>query len=192
VSEETLARMVDALQACDRAAIEGLFTDDVSLRALLPRRDVQLTGAAEAAALMIGWFADSTDRARVAYDISTVGDTWRVSYRFTLREAGADLVVEQHAYCRFADDGRISAIRLICSGFRPTGANLQAFGEGCATLTPRIAQAMRGLASGQTLAVLTDDPAAPDGIAAWSRMTGHEIVSVTAEPGGLRFLLRHR
>lgn len=191
MNEATLERMVEAIQSADRAALEDLFTEDVSLRALLPRRDVQLTGAAEAAALMAGWFADSTDRACVAYDATVVGDTWRVSYRFTVREAGADLVVEQHAYCRFTN-GRISAIRLLCSGFRPDGPHLEAFGDGCATLTPRIAQAMRGLASGQTLSVLTDDPAAPDGIAAWSRMTGHEIVSVTTEPGGLRFLLRHR
>jgi TusA-related sulfurtransferase len=118
-----------------------------------------------------------------------------VAWRFTLCEAGADLVVEQHAYCTVAA-GRIVAIRLICSGFRPAEggaeATLDALGDGCSTLTPRIAAAMRELAPGDVLAVLCDDPAAPDGIAAWSRLTGHELIDAAIDPAGARFLIRHR
>jgi TusA-related sulfurtransferase/ketosteroid isomerase-like protein len=191
MTEIALTRMVDALEARDRAALEGVFAQEVALRASLPRRDVERVGAAEASGVMLGWFADCTSVKRIAFDVGTVGDVWHVSYRFALRESEVDLVVEQHAYCRF-DDGRISSIRLICSGFRPRGAHLHALGEGCATLTPRIATAIRALAPGQVLTVHTDDPAAPDGIAAWSRMTGHEIVAVTADEGGTQFQLRHK
>lgn len=192
--------MIDALEAADTPALQSVFADDVKLRASLPRSDVERTGRADAAALMVGWFADATDITRVHSAVEAVGDVWRASYRFTLRESGADLVVEQHAYCT-CKDGLIAAIRVMCSGFRAAVSadtvaavdiGLDALGEGCATLTPRIASAMRTLAPGQLLAVLTDDPAAPDGIAAWSRLTGHEIVGTIAEPDGTRYLLRHQ
>jgi len=190
-----LTGLVDALGAGDRGALERLLAEDVHLRAALPRRDVERTGRAEAAALMLGWFSDATDIARAHRAVDRVGDVWRVSYRFTLRENGVALVVEQHAYCAVAD-GLIASIRLLCSGSRPAGAAtladvwLDARGEGCATLTPRIATTMRGLRAGQVLAVLTDDPSAPDGLAAWSRLTGHEIMARSAEPGGTNFFIR--
>jgi TusA-related sulfurtransferase len=193
--ESVLHRMVDALEATDRAGLEGVLASDVRLRASLPRRDVERSGRGEAADLMLAWYSDSTNIARVHSVVDSIGDVWHAGWRFTLQEAGADLVVEQHAYCTVTD-GLIESIRIICSGFRPAGTasavTLDALGEGCATLTPRIAAAMRSLASGQSLAVLTDDPAAPDGIAAWSRLTGHAVVATSAERGGTRFLLRHR
>lgn len=200
-----LNEMIDALEMADGEALAGLLAQDVRLRASLPRRDIERIGPADAAAVMAGWFADATDITRLHSAVEAVGDVWRASYRFQLREAGEDLVAEQHAYATI-EDGLITALRLICSGFRPAGAGtetepdgqavaetrLDALGEGCATLTPRIASAMRTLASGQLLAVLTDDPGAPGGIAAWSRMTGHAIVGTSAEPGGgTRYYLRH-
>jgi tRNA 2-thiouridine synthesizing protein A len=197
--ESLLGRMVDALEAVDRAGLDAVLAEDVTLRASLPRRDVQCSGRAEAAELMLGWFRDGTGIVRVWHTVERVADVWHVAWRFTLCEAGADLVVEQHAYCTVAA-GRIVAIRLICSGFRAAEAGaeagaeatLDALGDGCSTLTPRIAAAMRELAPGAVLAVLCDDPAAPDGIAAWSRLTGHELIGAAFEPAGARFLIRHR
>ena len=69
---------------------------------------------------------------------------------------------------------------------------IDALGDGCATLTPRVAAAMRQLDSGQVLAVLSDDPAAAEGIAAWSRLTGHAVVAAAPEGAGTRFYLRHK
>jgi TusA-related sulfurtransferase len=198
--ESVLHRLIDALESADGPGLEGVLAHDVRLRASLPRRDVERVGRAGAAELMLGWFRDATGIARVWSAVERVGDVWHAGFRFTLREDGADFVVEQQAYCTL-DGGQITSIRLICSGFRPpvprpaaTGvdATLDALGDGCATLTPRIAAAIRELAPGQVLAVRCDDPAAPDGIAAWSRLTGHELVGTAAEPGGTRFLLRHR
>ncbi len=196
--ERTLSRLIDALEIPDRVSLENLFAEDVRLRASVPQLDVERTGRADAAALMVGWFADATDIARVHSAVDIVGDVWHAAYRFRLREADADLVVEQHAYCTIGD-GLITSIRVMCSGFRPVAGavsdaadvRLDALGEGCATLTPRIAAAMRAMESGQVLAVLADDPAAPDGIAAWSRMTGHQVVGASAESGGTCFFLRH-
>jgi len=191
--ESLLGRMVDALEAVDRTGLDAVLAEDVTLRASLPRRDVQCSGRAEAAELMLGWFRDGTGIVRVGHTVERVADVWHVAWRFTLCEAGADLVVEQHAYCTVAAGG-IVAIRLLCSGFRAVeaGATLDALGDGCSTLTPRIAAAMRELAPGAVLTVLCDDPAAPDGIAAWSRLTGHELIGAAIEPAGARFLIRHR
>lgn len=191
--ESLLDRMVDAFEAVDRAGLDAVLADDVTVRASLPRRDVQCSGRDRAAELMLGWFRDCTGIVRVWHTVERVADIWRVAWRFTLCEAGADLVVEQHAYCTVAA-GRVVAIRLICSGFRAAGAGavLDALGDGCSTLTPRIAAAMRELAPGAVLAVLCDDPAAPDGIAAWSRLTGHELIGAAFGPASARFLIRHR
>src|SRR5262249_10839324 len=139
----------------------------------------------------------ATDIVRVHHTVATIGDRPYVGYRLTLREGGEDLVVEQHAYATLIDSS-IARLRIMCSGFAPvhTGVvadgELTALGDGCATLTPRIAAAVRGLAPGQVLAVLTDDPTAPDGLAAWCRLTGHELVSAVVESEGTRFLIRHR
>jgi hypothetical protein len=116
--QAALTGLVDALASGDRGTLERVLAEGVHLRAALPRRDVERIGRAEATALMLGWFADATDIARVHRAVDRVGDVWRVSYRFTLREDGVDLIVEQHVYCAFAD-GLIASIRLLCSGFRP-------------------------------------------------------------------------
>ena len=68
---------------------------------------------------------------------------------------------------------------------------LEAFGEGCATLTPRIRARMRQLDSGQVLEVVSDDPAARDGVPAWSRLTGNPLLA-TDDGDRLRFLIRKK
>jgi TusA-related sulfurtransferase len=64
-------------------------------------------------------------------------------------------------------------------------AVLEALGDTCATLTPRVQAALRALESGQVLEVQTDDPAAREGVPAWSRLTGHPLVA-TVEEGAER------
>jgi len=91
MTEIALTRMVDALEARDRAALEGVFAQEVALRASLPRRDVERVGAAEASGVMLGWFADCTSVKRIAFDVGTVGDVWHVSYRFALRESEVEM-----------------------------------------------------------------------------------------------------
>jgi tRNA 2-thiouridine synthesizing protein A len=41
-----------------------------------------------------------------------------------------------------------------------------------------LGRAFAGVAVGQELALISDDPAAPTDVAAWCRLTGHELVSV--------------
>ena len=69
---------------------------------------------------------------------------------------------------------------------------LEAFGEGCATLTPRIRARMRQLESGQILEVVSDDPAAREGVPAWSRLTGNPLLATADEGDRWRFSIRKK
>jgi TusA-related sulfurtransferase len=123
-----------------------------------------------------------------ATEVEPVGDTWHAGYRFT----NDGVVMEQHAYCTVVDD-QITRIRLVCSGTRPDGSRtLDALGDGCATLTPKIAAELKAVEPGGVLGVLTDDPAAADGIAAWTRLTGHTVVAMARESQGIRYYVRRR
>ena len=58
---------------------------------------------------------------------------------------------------------------------------LDASGKYCADLTPAIKAAMRDLARGETIEVRTDDASARVDVPAWSRLTGHQLVTMTEE-----------
>jgi tRNA 2-thiouridine synthesizing protein A len=72
-------------------------------------------------------------------------------------------------------------------------AVLDAPGASCAYLTPLIKERLALLASGEVLEVQADDPAAREGVPAWSRLTGNELVaSVEGRAGRTRFFLRKK
>ena len=110
--------LVAAIAGQDRAALAACFAQDVQIRALIPPGLRERTGADDAAALIAGWFADSTVLELVDAGAKQVGDRLHVSYRVEGVEEGEPYVVEQHLYCTLAD-GRIARADLLCSGFRP-------------------------------------------------------------------------
>ena len=70
---------------------------------------------------------------------------------------------------------------------------LNADGETCATLTPLIRARINELDSASVLEVRTDDPAAREGVPAWSRLTGNELHGTVEEDGQrTRFYLRKK
>jgi tRNA 2-thiouridine synthesizing protein A len=69
---------------------------------------------------------------------------------------------------------------------------LDARGLNCPMPIVRTAQAIKTLAPGQLLEVLATDPGSVADFAAWSRSTGNEIVSSSAEGGVYRFVLRRK
>jgi tRNA 2-thiouridine synthesizing protein A len=72
-------------------------------------------------------------------------------------------------------------------------AVLDADGASCATLTPLVKAKIRELLSGNILEVRADDPAAREGMPAWSRLTGNELLAVVVEdPDRTRFYLRKK
>jgi tRNA 2-thiouridine synthesizing protein A len=72
-------------------------------------------------------------------------------------------------------------------------AILDAPGASCAYLTPLIKERLAFLASGEVLEVQADDPAAREGVPAWSRLTGNELIAFVEDgQGKTRFFLRKK
>jgi len=72
-------------------------------------------------------------------------------------------------------------------------AVLDATGASCATLTPLVKTRIRELLSGSVLEVRSDDPAAREGMPAWSRLTGNELLAAVVDDADrTRFYLRKK
>src|SRR5947209_6390301 len=96
-------RFVDAIAAQDVSAIAACFADSVEFRALIPPGLRERTGAGDAAALVAGWFADSTELHVVDSRTEEVGDRTHIGYRIEGVEEDEPYVVEQHVFCVVAD-----------------------------------------------------------------------------------------
>ena len=65
------------------------------------------------------WFEDTDDLEEIlSIETDSFADRERVAYRFRGRNGDGSFVVEQQAYYT-EKDGRISWMRVLCSGFRP-------------------------------------------------------------------------
>jgi len=69
-------------------------------------------------------------------------------------------------------------------------ATLDAGAENCGRLIGLVVEAMAQLAPGQTLAVRAYDPSSQIDLAAWCRMTGHELRSVTPIANHLELVIQ--
>jgi hypothetical protein len=118
VSSAIGVRFVEAVTAQDESAIAACFSRGAEFRALVPPGLRERSGAENAAALVAGWFADSTELNLVESRTDEIGDRLRVSYRLEGVEDGESYVVEQHLFCVVAD-GVIERADLLCSGRRP-------------------------------------------------------------------------
>jgi tRNA 2-thiouridine synthesizing protein A len=68
-------------------------------------------------------------------------------------------------------------------------ATLDAGAENCGRLIALVAEAITGLAPGQTLSVVAHDPSSQVDLAAWCRMTGHALRSVVPVDDHLEFVI---
>lgn len=77
--------------------------------------------------------------------------------------------------------------------FPAADATLDAPGMACANLTPAIKARLTELTSGQVLEVRSDDPAAREGVPAWSRLTGNPLIATAKDDATLtRFFIRRK
>ena len=75
VAERSIGtRFVEAIAAKDESAIAACLAPGVEFRALLPPGLRERTGAEDAAALVAGWFADSTELELIESRAEEVGD----------------------------------------------------------------------------------------------------------------------
>lgn len=63
------------------------------------------------------------------------------------------------------------------SGSRPTEVDWDAGDLGCGDLVMQLRMRLKNLASGSVIRVTATDPAAPEDIPAWCRMTGHTLLT---------------
>jgi tRNA 2-thiouridine synthesizing protein A len=77
-------------------------------------------------------------------------------------------------------------------GIVSVDTTVDARGLACPMPIVKTAQAVKGLASGQTLEVLATDAGSVKDFAAWSKTTGHEIVEQSVDGGVYRFVLRRK
>lgn len=69
---------------------------------------------------------------------------------------------------------------------------VDARGLNCPMPIVKTAQAVKAMASGQTLEILATDPGSVKDFAAWSRTTGNEIIEQTADGGVFRFVMKKK
>jgi hypothetical protein len=111
--------LVTALAERDFPRLAEILSPDVRMRALIPPGHIELSGADTAAAKFSSWFADAEEFELIRSGSDMVADRLHVFYRLRVRKPG-DLgkIVEQHLLCAL-DEGRITALDLVCTGFRP-------------------------------------------------------------------------
>jgi ketosteroid isomerase-like protein len=122
----------DAVAAKDHDAVRALLVPDVDFRALTPGRPWEATTSDEVLEILFGhWFEDQ-DHVVGLLAVDTgdpVEDVERVGYRLAMRNPDGDFTVEQQAYFR-TTDGRITHLRVLCSGFQPSAPRAASVGGG--------------------------------------------------------------
>jgi TusA-related sulfurtransferase len=179
---------VEALAGQDFEALRALLSEDIRFRLLVPKGPQREDGAASTAGRFIGWFGGADELELQASTVDRVVDRLAVSYRFRLHDADGWQVIEQHLVVDIADDGRMQAIDLLCSGFRllpeqaTNGVHQFDAGDlGCADgLAGEFRRRIQAVPVGEVLVVTARDPAAREDLPPLARMMGHTVRSVDA------------
>jgi ketosteroid isomerase-like protein len=118
---DVVSRYVTALADKDTEALLGIFASEVSFRGMTPGRFWDVNSPAEIVEnVLYQWFEpDDIVEAVEHVEVGKLVDRQRVVYRFRVRTANKVYRVEQCAYFDLDDDGRVSRMNVICSGFRP-------------------------------------------------------------------------
>jgi hypothetical protein len=109
-----------ALATKDFDRVRELMAPEIDFAALTPRRHWQAASPDEVISTILRqWFEDSDEIEALEHlDHDVVSDRERVGYRFSVSNPDGRFLVEQQAYLA-AQDGRITWMRVLCSGFRP-------------------------------------------------------------------------
>jgi SnoaL-like domain len=115
-------RFIDGLAVRDFDAVVDTLTDDVSFRALLPHRFLELGGRPAVRSTLDAWFGGAHRWEMIEAVVGEVGG--RIHIRWRLRLTNPDVgpgtfLVEQQVYADCGSDSRICDVALLCSGYRP-------------------------------------------------------------------------
>lgn len=113
-------RFAHALAAKDRDGLVSLLGRPLDFQALTPGRHWSADDAVQVVdAFVLGrWFGPDDDIESLESVVTgQVGTREHVAYRLRVRRDAHVYAVEQQAYYDTADDGRMSYVRLVCSGY---------------------------------------------------------------------------
>ena len=108
-----------ALANRDFEALWACLQQNVSFRALVPpgvRQATEVSGTVNRFHL---WFGEADSFEMLRAEIGQVAHRLSITYRIQLHDSDGWQVIEQRLYCDVGDDGRISNLNLLCSGFLP-------------------------------------------------------------------------
>lgn len=112
--------LLDAIRARDYEGIAACFADDASFRVLTPGPLRRFRGPDDVAARFRFWFDPLDDVEFLGGDVEEIADRVRVRYRFRGRDPEKGWQLNEHTGYAEVGGGRIVAMNLTCSGFRPT------------------------------------------------------------------------
>jgi hypothetical protein len=88
---------------------------------MTPKRIWEASGPDDVVDALAVWFGDTDEiEALDALEVDSFADRERVGYRLRIHNPDGEHLVEQQAYLS-TEDGRISWLRIMCSGYRPVG-----------------------------------------------------------------------
>lgn len=107
-----------AIAARDLEALRAILADDAHLRALLPGGLSERSGVAEIEAEIQTWFDGLEGVSVLEASAEELPRRLWVSYTLELAKGDDRWLMAQSAFCKVRD-GRVTAIDLVCSGYRP-------------------------------------------------------------------------
>ncbi|HST05451.1 MAG TPA: hypothetical protein VLQ48_12065 [Chloroflexia bacterium] len=119
--QEVGRAFLGALTTRDFEGLEACFDSAVQFRALTPNGVREGTGPQQTVAWLYRWFGGADLFDVQSTELSEVEDRLHISYRIRVRKDGVLCLIEQQAYC-VADNGLVTVMNLLCSGFRPETA----------------------------------------------------------------------
>jgi ketosteroid isomerase-like protein len=119
-SPDPATRFVHAIAQKDRSELEAVLAEELDFRGLTPNQEWRAGTPAELIEILLGsWFEPKDEVIEVLdMDRGQVGDRQTLSYRFRVRNPDGEHVVQQEGFYHEVD-GRITWLRVLCSGFRP-------------------------------------------------------------------------
>jgi TusA-related sulfurtransferase len=189
---------LNAVTARDFAAARSVLADELPMRMLVPGGLMSDVGADAVIDRISSWFTDADPFEVRASSANEVEGRVAVTYRLLLHKPDGWYLIEQHLMLDVDADGRITAIDLLCSGFRSIASDeaglklthrYDAGNLGCADgLAGQFRQQIQRIPIGHLLVVSTSDPAAKEDLPLLARLMGHLVVSIEA-PGDGRTLI---
>ena len=115
-----VGELLEAIRARDTGRIAACFTTDARLRALTPHELRELVGPDAIADRYRRWLEPLESFALVSGDVEPVADRVRLRYRFRGRDPVKGWQENEHTAYAAVVEGRVAALNLSCSGFRPS------------------------------------------------------------------------